>query len=98
MATLATIKASLGIEKGFEFFPVLDKEGNNTEWARYSNPITGDFVIIHVDTFATIKGDKTLTNLFLKRKEDVIFEGSKLLHRVFILCLGERESLGSLDD
>ena len=96
MATLASIMSSLNIEKDFEFFPVLDKNKAVTDWARYTNPITGDFVVIHKDTFAAIKADKSITTLFLKRKDDIMFEGSNILHRTFILCIGKRESLGSL--
>ena len=93
MATINEIKASLDFTGKMSFFTVKNKEGEITEWARATDPITGVFVIAHVETVEKLTADRSISTLFLKRKPDVIFEDG-ILHKVYVLCIGAAESLG----
>ena len=90
MATIIEIKEDLGFKK-LSFFNVLNKDKEETSWWRASNPYTGDFLIAHEEVLEGLNEDPEQDNLFLKRKEDCIFE-DKILHRVFVLCRGSKEA------
>ena len=82
--TYSQVKTELGV-KTLEFFNVLNSEDEPSEWNRACT-ISGDFVLLHNEAIPKINSS---TGLFLKRKDDLIFEDG-LVHRVFILCSSEK--------
>ena len=83
--TYAEIKEELQVKK-LEFFNVTNEAGEASEWTR-ARTLSGDFILLHNDAIASITPEAT--GLFLKRKEDRIFEDG-IPHRVFILCSSEK--------
>lgn len=92
MATLAELKQDLNVSK-LSFFAQTDAEDSKTEWLR-ARTINNDFVTVHEETLNLIKENLNMNNLYLKRKDDVVFqeEGKtrQTICRVFILCKSDK--------
>ena len=82
--TYNEIKEELQVKK-LEFFNVPNSEGEPSEWNR-SQTLSGDFILLHNEAISSILES---SGLFLKRKEDRIFEDG-IPHRVFVLCSSEK--------
>ena len=95
MATYASIKSELGAST-LTFFKSLDKEGVATDWNR-ARTINNDLIIAHDEVIEELResfkeGAELISNLYLKRKADVVLEKEGITLRAFVLCRSDKEA------